>query len=155
MSCCVSCSRASLTSFKVLRDGCRSNLCPENSTANNHDFQMHCFEGTTSCRACSMLLRCLFPPRSSSFSLSLRLSLSTLPPPGGFSSRAIVARAVKWRHTKSVWAEWTCVAETQVRVHAPEFTDFTTAANSYNICCLFFSFYRICWYYKKGKPLFI
>lgn len=36
---------------------CRSNMCPENSTANNHDFQMHCFEDTTSCKACSMLLR--------------------------------------------------------------------------------------------------
>ncbi|XP_040891096.1 proto-oncogene vav-like isoform X2 [Toxotes jaculatrix] len=37
-----------------------SNMCPENSTANNHDFQMHCFEETTSCRACSMLLRGIF-----------------------------------------------------------------------------------------------
>uniref|UniRef100_H2UD66 Osteoclast-stimulating factor 1 n=1 Tax=Takifugu rubripes TaxID=31033 RepID=H2UD66_TAKRU len=37
-----------------------SNLCPENSTANRHDFQMHCFEGTASCKACSMLLRGIF-----------------------------------------------------------------------------------------------
>ncbi|XP_029030138.2 proto-oncogene vav isoform X2 [Betta splendens] len=37
-----------------------SNLCPENSTANNHDFQMTCFEETTSCKACSMLLRGTF-----------------------------------------------------------------------------------------------
>ncbi|XP_058497334.1 proto-oncogene vav-like isoform X1 [Solea solea] len=37
-----------------------SNLCPENSTANNHDFQMHCFDDTTSCKACSMLLRGIF-----------------------------------------------------------------------------------------------
>ncbi|XP_034043566.1 proto-oncogene vav-like isoform X2 [Thalassophryne amazonica] len=37
-----------------------SNICPENSTANNHDFQMHCFEETTSCKACSMLLRGTF-----------------------------------------------------------------------------------------------
>uniref|UniRef100_A0AAQ5Z132 Osteoclast-stimulating factor 1 n=1 Tax=Amphiprion ocellaris TaxID=80972 RepID=A0AAQ5Z132_AMPOC len=37
-----------------------SNMCPENATANNHDFQMHCFEETTSCRACSMLLRGIF-----------------------------------------------------------------------------------------------
>ncbi|GAA6221634.1 proto-oncogene vav-like isoform X1 [Lates japonicus] len=37
-----------------------SNMCPENSTANNHDFQMHCFEDTTSCKACSMLLRGIF-----------------------------------------------------------------------------------------------
>uniref|UniRef100_A0A3Q1G1P1 Osteoclast-stimulating factor 1 n=1 Tax=Acanthochromis polyacanthus TaxID=80966 RepID=A0A3Q1G1P1_9TELE len=37
-----------------------SNMCPENSTANNHDFQMHCFEETTSCKACSMLLRGIF-----------------------------------------------------------------------------------------------
>ncbi|XP_030636172.1 proto-oncogene vav [Chanos chanos] len=37
-----------------------SNLCPENSTANGHDFQMHCFEETTSCRACQMLLRGIF-----------------------------------------------------------------------------------------------
>ncbi|CAF98144.1 unnamed protein product [Tetraodon nigroviridis] len=37
-----------------------SNLCPENATANSHDFQMHCFEGTASCRACSMLLRGIF-----------------------------------------------------------------------------------------------
>uniref|UniRef100_A0A3P9MRV9 Osteoclast-stimulating factor 1 n=1 Tax=Poecilia reticulata TaxID=8081 RepID=A0A3P9MRV9_POERE len=37
-----------------------SNMCPENSTANNHDFQMHCFEETTSCKACSMLLRGTF-----------------------------------------------------------------------------------------------
>uniref|UniRef100_A0A8C2CCH1 Vav guanine nucleotide exchange factor 1 n=1 Tax=Cyprinus carpio TaxID=7962 RepID=A0A8C2CCH1_CYPCA len=34
-----------------------SNMCPENSTANGHDFQMHCFEDTTSCKACQMLLR--------------------------------------------------------------------------------------------------
>uniref|UniRef100_A0AAZ3PJG0 Vav guanine nucleotide exchange factor 1 n=1 Tax=Oncorhynchus tshawytscha TaxID=74940 RepID=A0AAZ3PJG0_ONCTS len=34
-----------------------SNMCPENCTANSHDFQMHCFEDTTSCKACSMLLR--------------------------------------------------------------------------------------------------
>uniref|UniRef100_A0A672IH43 Osteoclast-stimulating factor 1 n=1 Tax=Salarias fasciatus TaxID=181472 RepID=A0A672IH43_SALFA len=39
---------------------CRSNMCPENATANNHDFQMHCFEETTSCKACSMLLRGIF-----------------------------------------------------------------------------------------------
>lgn len=38
----------------------QSNMCPENSTANNHDFQMHCFEETTSCKACSMLLRGIF-----------------------------------------------------------------------------------------------
>uniref|UniRef100_A0A672Z7K1 Osteoclast-stimulating factor 1 n=1 Tax=Sphaeramia orbicularis TaxID=375764 RepID=A0A672Z7K1_9TELE len=38
----------------------RSNMCPENSTANNHDFQMHNFEETTSCKACSMLLRGIF-----------------------------------------------------------------------------------------------
>uniref|UniRef100_A0A8C2CCA4 Vav guanine nucleotide exchange factor 1 n=1 Tax=Cyprinus carpio TaxID=7962 RepID=A0A8C2CCA4_CYPCA len=40
-----------------------SNMCPENSTANGHDFQMHCFEDTTSCKACQMLLSfnyCLF-----------------------------------------------------------------------------------------------
>ncbi|KAF3687907.1 Proto-oncogene vav [Channa argus] len=37
-----------------------SNLCPENSTANNHDFQMYCFEETTCCKACSMLLRGIF-----------------------------------------------------------------------------------------------
>ncbi|KAM8773517.1 proto-oncogene vav isoform 3-T4 [Acanthopagrus schlegelii] len=37
-----------------------SNMCPANSTANNHDFQMHCFEETTSCKACSMLLRGIF-----------------------------------------------------------------------------------------------
>ncbi|KAJ3614148.1 hypothetical protein NHX12_017724 [Muraenolepis orangiensis] len=37
-----------------------SNLCPENCTANNHDFQMHCFEETASCNACLMLLRGIF-----------------------------------------------------------------------------------------------
>uniref|UniRef100_A0A672PXT2 Vav guanine nucleotide exchange factor 1 n=1 Tax=Sinocyclocheilus grahami TaxID=75366 RepID=A0A672PXT2_SINGR len=37
-----------------------SNMCPENSTANGHDFQMHCFEDTTSCKACRMLLRGIF-----------------------------------------------------------------------------------------------
>ncbi|XP_034455421.1 proto-oncogene vav-like isoform X1 [Hippoglossus hippoglossus] len=37
-----------------------SNMCPENATANNHDFQMHCFEETTSCKACAMLLRGIF-----------------------------------------------------------------------------------------------
>lgn len=46
----------------------RSNMSPENSTANNHDFQMHCFEETTSCKACSMLLRyfcySIIPPTS-------------------------------------------------------------------------------------------
>ncbi|KAK1885836.1 Proto-oncovav [Dissostichus eleginoides] len=33
----------------------QSNMCPDNSTANNHDFQMHCFDETTCCKACSML----------------------------------------------------------------------------------------------------
>ncbi|XP_070843742.1 proto-oncogene vav-like isoform X1 [Chaetodon trifascialis] len=37
-----------------------SNMCPENCAANNHDFQMHCFDDTTSCKACSMLLRGIF-----------------------------------------------------------------------------------------------
>ncbi|XP_067259436.1 proto-oncogene vav-like isoform X1 [Chanodichthys erythropterus] len=37
-----------------------SNMCPENSSANGHDFQMHCFEETTSCKACQMLLRGIF-----------------------------------------------------------------------------------------------
>uniref|UniRef100_A0A673ZQB0 Vav guanine nucleotide exchange factor 1 n=1 Tax=Salmo trutta TaxID=8032 RepID=A0A673ZQB0_SALTR len=37
-----------------------SNMCPENCTANSHDFQMHCFEDTTSCKACCMLLRGIF-----------------------------------------------------------------------------------------------
>ncbi|CAL8331013.1 unnamed protein product [Lota lota] len=37
-----------------------SNMCPENCTANNHDFQMHCFEETASCNACLMLLRGIF-----------------------------------------------------------------------------------------------
>ncbi|KAM6972331.1 proto-oncogene vav [Aplochiton taeniatus] len=37
-----------------------SNMCPENCTANGHDFQMHCFEDTTSCKACCMLLRGIF-----------------------------------------------------------------------------------------------
>ncbi|KAK7929273.1 hypothetical protein WMY93_005668 [Mugilogobius chulae] len=37
-----------------------SNMCPDNATANNHDFQMYCFEETTSCRACAMLLRGIF-----------------------------------------------------------------------------------------------
>lgn len=49
--------------------GCRSNMCPENSTANNHDFQMHCFEETTSCKACSMLLRYFNTSLSVSFNL--------------------------------------------------------------------------------------
>ncbi|XP_061769760.1 proto-oncogene vav-like isoform X2 [Nerophis ophidion] len=34
-----------------------SNLCPENASANSHDFQMHNFEETTCCKACSMMLR--------------------------------------------------------------------------------------------------
>ncbi|KAG9330620.1 hypothetical protein JZ751_023555 [Albula glossodonta] len=37
-----------------------SNMFPDNNTANNHDFQMYCFEETTSCKACSMLLRGIF-----------------------------------------------------------------------------------------------
>ncbi|XP_058237017.1 proto-oncogene vav-like isoform X2 [Hemibagrus wyckioides] len=37
-----------------------SNMCPENNTANGHDFQMYCFEDTTSCKACQMLLRGIF-----------------------------------------------------------------------------------------------
>ncbi|XP_045067638.1 proto-oncogene vav isoform X4 [Coregonus clupeaformis] len=37
-----------------------SNMCPENCTANSHDFQMYCFEDTTSCKACCMLLRGIF-----------------------------------------------------------------------------------------------
>ncbi|KAG5854202.1 proto-oncogene vav-like isoform X1 [Anguilla anguilla] len=38
----------------------QSNMFPDNHTANNHDFQMHCFEETTSCKACCMLLRGIF-----------------------------------------------------------------------------------------------
>ncbi|KAK2818329.1 hypothetical protein Q7C36_022262 [Tachysurus vachellii] len=37
-----------------------SNMSPENSTVNGHDFQMYCFEETTSCKACQMLLRGIF-----------------------------------------------------------------------------------------------
>ncbi|XP_051559693.1 proto-oncogene vav-like isoform X1 [Myxocyprinus asiaticus] len=37
-----------------------SNMCPEDSSANGHDFQMHCFEETTSCKSCQMLLRGIF-----------------------------------------------------------------------------------------------
>ncbi|KAG2471456.1 proto-oncogene vav-like isoform X1 [Polypterus senegalus] len=37
-----------------------SNMYPENHTANGHDFQMHCFENTTSCKGCQMLLRGIF-----------------------------------------------------------------------------------------------
>ncbi|KAK1153774.1 proto-oncogene vav-like [Acipenser oxyrinchus oxyrinchus] len=37
-----------------------SNMYPENSTANSHDFQMNSFEETTSCKACQMLLRGIF-----------------------------------------------------------------------------------------------
>ncbi|XP_054635232.1 proto-oncogene vav-like isoform X2 [Dunckerocampus dactyliophorus] len=37
-----------------------SNLCPENATANSHDFQMHSFEETACCKACSMMLRGTF-----------------------------------------------------------------------------------------------
>ncbi|XP_061626293.1 proto-oncogene vav-like isoform X2 [Phyllopteryx taeniolatus] len=38
----------------------QSNLCPENAAANNHDFQMHNFEETACCKACSMMLRGIF-----------------------------------------------------------------------------------------------
>ncbi|XP_077426262.1 proto-oncogene vav isoform X2 [Vanacampus margaritifer] len=38
----------------------QSNMCPENATANNHDFQMHNFEDTACCKACSMMLRGIF-----------------------------------------------------------------------------------------------
>ncbi|XP_037113084.1 proto-oncogene vav-like isoform X2 [Syngnathus acus] len=38
----------------------QSNMCPENAVANNHDFQMHNFEETACCNACSMLLRGIF-----------------------------------------------------------------------------------------------
>ncbi|XP_041091553.1 proto-oncogene vav-like isoform X2 [Polyodon spathula] len=37
-----------------------SNMYPENSTANSHDFQMNSFEETTTCKACQMLLRGIF-----------------------------------------------------------------------------------------------
>ncbi|XP_057698653.1 proto-oncogene vav-like isoform X2 [Corythoichthys intestinalis] len=38
----------------------QSNMCPENAAANNHDFQMHNFEETACCKACSMMLRGIF-----------------------------------------------------------------------------------------------
>ncbi|XP_077575944.1 proto-oncogene vav isoform X2 [Stigmatopora nigra] len=38
----------------------QSNMCPENAAANNHDFQMHNFEETASCKACAMMLRGIF-----------------------------------------------------------------------------------------------
>ncbi|XP_069460530.1 proto-oncogene vav [Ambystoma mexicanum] len=37
-----------------------SNIYPENATANGHDFQMHSFEETASCKSCQMLLRGVF-----------------------------------------------------------------------------------------------
>ncbi|XP_029441115.1 proto-oncogene vav isoform X3 [Rhinatrema bivittatum] len=37
-----------------------SNIYPDNSTANGHDFQMFSFEDTASCKTCQMLLRGLF-----------------------------------------------------------------------------------------------
>ncbi|XP_060108033.1 proto-oncogene vav isoform X1 [Heteronotia binoei] len=37
-----------------------SNIYPENATANGHDFHMHSFEETTTCKACLMLLRGTF-----------------------------------------------------------------------------------------------
>ncbi|XP_046693328.1 proto-oncogene vav-like [Silurus meridionalis] len=46
--------------LEQLRWLCESNMSPENSTANGHDFQMHCFDNTTSCKACQMLLRGIF-----------------------------------------------------------------------------------------------
>lgn len=64
----------------VVLNGCRSNMCPENSTANNHDFQMNCFEETTTCKACSMMLR---------FIISLALSSS-------FCSGLFKERLVCW-----------------------------------------------------------
>lgn len=75
-SCWVFQLRATVTSFEMFLCGCRSNLCPENSTKNSHDFQMHCFEGTTSCRACSMLLRCLLSPDFSPGFCQVRLNPS-------------------------------------------------------------------------------
>ncbi|MGH0133953.1 UNVERIFIED_CONTAM: hypothetical protein FKN15_038124 [Acipenser sinensis] len=42
-----------------------SNMYPENSTANSHDFQMNSFEETTSCKACQMLLRSNMYPENS------------------------------------------------------------------------------------------
>uniref|UniRef100_H3AL82 Uncharacterized protein n=1 Tax=Latimeria chalumnae TaxID=7897 RepID=H3AL82_LATCH len=38
----------------------RSNIFPDNSMANGHDFQMYSFEDTASCKACQMLLRGTF-----------------------------------------------------------------------------------------------
>ncbi|ETE65745.1 Proto-oncogene vav, partial [Ophiophagus hannah] len=37
-----------------------SNIYPENAKANRHEFYMHSFEDTTSCKACQMLLRGTF-----------------------------------------------------------------------------------------------
>ncbi|XP_072309674.1 guanine nucleotide exchange factor VAV2 isoform X2 [Eucyclogobius newberryi] len=37
-----------------------SNIKPERSTANQHNFQMHTFDKNTNCRACKMLLRGIF-----------------------------------------------------------------------------------------------
>uniref|UniRef100_A0ACB8EMK1 Proto-oncoprotein vav n=1 Tax=Sphaerodactylus townsendi TaxID=933632 RepID=A0ACB8EMK1_9SAUR len=37
-----------------------SNIYPENATANGHEFQMHSFEETATCKACQMLLRGTF-----------------------------------------------------------------------------------------------
>lgn len=91
----------------------RSNMCPENSTANNHDFQMTCFEDTTSCKACSMLLRYVCSdegePPAAGEAESVHVS-----PAEGPSSRATAAVAVRWPHIKSVWAESLPVDGTQV-----------------------------------------
>ncbi|XP_048378139.2 proto-oncogene vav-like [Stegostoma tigrinum] len=37
-----------------------SNIFPENGSSNNHDFQMHSFEESATCKACQMLLRGTF-----------------------------------------------------------------------------------------------
>lgn len=146
MSCGVSCIQASFTSFKLY--GCRSNMCPENSMANGHDFQMHCFEGTTSCRACSMLLRCFFSPRPSpAFHLSLWLSLSVCLLQGdffpGLSLHALQNGSAQrvFRQSRCLWKELGSVF-THQRLLIHQNCSFLQ-----NLSLL----YRTCWYYKEGK----
>lgn len=148
MSCVVSCIQASLTSFKLFLYGCRSNMCPENSMANGHDFQMHCFEGTTSCRACSMLLRCFFSPHPSPAFRWVCGWISPSASSKGDFLPGLSLHALQNGSTQRVFRQSRCLWKKLGSV-------FTHQRLLIHQNCSFLQnlslFYRTYWYYKEGK----
>lgn len=150
----------------VVLHGCRSNMCPENSTANNHDFQMHCFEETTSCKACSMLLR-YFASLAVSLSFSPSDHFLKKPVRWGWISPSVVCRGIFFQGYRCTRCKMAAHKECLGRVPAcGRNSGLCTCISvcihaiyyypNYNFLHWLFSWnYRPSWYWPEGKTTFI